>query len=271
MRLTDTQSTLIVRLAQQQFGPNVRVWLFGSRADGSKRGGDIDLLVQVDQPLDNRMLAAARFDAALQMALGEQKIDVLLLDPATESKPIHSIAKTQGVELTAATQNPEHLRLLSLLEVVRREAAWLLRAQKRLFAYPLDAAWFAGLEQDDAAAETLEAFVSRFARLQDNIGDKLIPTCLRALAEHTGSALDNLNRAEKLGLLWSTQDWLAARTLRNRMVHEYQPAAEDLLQALQAARQLIPHFVATYNAINQRLATSLNITGDWPATVPDSV
>ena len=91
-----------------------------------------------------------------------------------------------------------------------------------------------------------------------------IPACLRALAERTGSALDNLNRAEKLGLLWSTRDWLAARTLRNRMVHEYQPTAEELIQALHGARQLIPHFIETYNAINQRLADSLNICERWP-------
>lgn len=131
----------------------------------------------------------------------------------------------------------------------------------------MDPAWFAGLEQDDAASETLEAFVSRFARLQGNLGDKLIPACLRALAERTGSALDNLNRAEKLGLLWSTQDWLAACTLRNRMVHEYQPAPEDLLQALLAARQLVPQFVATYDAINQRLAESLGRNENWPDRV----
>ena len=60
---------------------------------------------------------------------------------------------------------------------------------------------------------------------------------------------------------------LAARTLRNRMVHEYQPAPEDLLQALQAARQLVPHFVATYNAINQRLASSMGIGENWPDCV----
>lgn len=266
MRLAQSQIDTIVKLAHEQFGSSVRVWLFGSRTDDSKRGGDIDLLVEVDHALDNRMLAAARFDAALQMALGAQKFDVLLRDSASEPQPIHAIARAEGVELTSTT-SPEQLRLLSLLEVVRREAVWLMRAQKRLFAYPLDPAWFAGLEQDDAASETLEAFVSRFARLQDNLGDKLIPACLRALAERTGSALDNLNRAEKLGLLWSTQDWLAARTLRNRMVHEYQPAPEDLLQALQAARQLVPQFVATYNAINRQLAASLDLGENWPDCV----
>lgn len=43
------------------------------------------------------------------------------------------------------------------------------------------------------------------------------------------------------------------------MVQEYQPAPEDLLQALQAARQLVSQFVDTYNAINRRLASSLGI------------
>lgn len=263
MRLTPFQTRTIVDVARQQLGPDVRIWLFGSRTDDRLRGGDIDLLVETGQVIENRMLAAARLDAALQMALGEQKLDVLLVDACSETKPIHEVAKTEGIELTT-TPDPEHLRLLSLLEVVRREGNWLLRAQRRLFAYPLDVAWFDGLEQDDAAAETLEAFVSRFARLQDNLGDKLIPACLRALAERTGSALDNLNRAEKLGLLWSAQDWLAARTLRNRMVHDYQPAAEDLIQALKAANLLIPHFIETYNTINQRLAESLGVTGEWP-------
>ena len=266
MRLSETQTDTIVKLAREQFGASVRVWLFGSRTDDGKRGGDIGLLVEVEHAMDNRMLAAARLDAALQMALGEQKFDVLLLDPNSEPQPIHAIARAEGVELTTTT-SPEQPRLFSLLEVVRREAVWLMRAKKRLFAHPLDPAWFAGLEQDDAASETLETFVSRFARLQGNLGDKLIPACLRALAERTGSALDNLNRAEQLGLLWSTQDWLAARTLGNRMVHEYQPAPEDLLQALQAARQLVPQFVATYDAINQRLAESLGRNENWPDCV----
>ncbi|WP_349616767.1 hypothetical protein [Azotobacter salinestris] len=60
--------------------------------------------------------------------------------------------------------------MASLLEVVRRETNWLRRAERRLFAYPLDEAWFSDLEQSDAAAETLEAFVSRFARLAGQPG-----------------------------------------------------------------------------------------------------
>ena len=47
----------------------------------------------------------------------------------------------------------------------------------------------------------MEAFVGRFGRLQDTLGDKLLPAYLAAEGEFPGTALDNLDRAERLGLL----------------------------------------------------------------------
>ncbi len=38
------------------FGEEARVWLFGSRVNDSKRGGDVDLFVQPDGPVDRFML-----------------------------------------------------------------------------------------------------------------------------------------------------------------------------------------------------------------------
>lgn len=43
-----------------------------------------------------------------------------------------------------------------------------------------------------------------------------------------------LNRAEKLGWLPSTDDWLRLRQLRNRMIHEYVKAPALLCDALNA-------------------------------------
>jgi len=42
----------------------------------------------------------------------------------------------------------------------------------------------------------VEAFVSRFGRLQDTIADKLLPTDLRAAGETPGLAVDTLDRGE---------------------------------------------------------------------------
>ena len=57
MRLNPDQIAQIRQSAMESFGPEARVWLFGSRVGDSKRGRDIDLLVQT------RVLST---DAALQ-------------------------------------------------------------------------------------------------------------------------------------------------------------------------------------------------------------
>lgn len=77
------------------------------------------------------------------------------------------------------------------------------------------------LETDPDLAERVEAFVGRFGRLQDTVGDKLLPLLLTALGEKTGAAIDNLDRAERLRLVHSTDEWINMRNLRNQMVHEY--------------------------------------------------
>ena len=46
MCLTKKEIETIVRIAREIYGRNVEVYLFGSRTDDIKRGGDIDLLVR---------------------------------------------------------------------------------------------------------------------------------------------------------------------------------------------------------------------------------
>ena len=87
----------------------------------------------------------------------------------------------------------------------------------------------------DPARARLDAFSARFARLQDTAGDKLLHSLLTCLGEPVGSVLDNLDLAARLGLLATTSDdWIAARNLRNRMVHEYIRVPEVLAQAVNA-------------------------------------
>jgi hypothetical protein len=45
MRLSTDQIQAIYQAATTAFGQGTSVWLFGSRVDDAKRGGDIDLLV----------------------------------------------------------------------------------------------------------------------------------------------------------------------------------------------------------------------------------
>jgi len=43
VRLTEEEIKAIVETAKEVFGEKVKIWLFGSRVDLNKRGGDIDL------------------------------------------------------------------------------------------------------------------------------------------------------------------------------------------------------------------------------------
>lgn len=101
MRLTEQQHTVIRALVTEVFGARAEVWLFGSRVDDNKRGGDIDLLIETDQVDVNALTRAEiSFLTKLQMKLGEQKIDVLLDYPSRKTHPaIFSIAKKTGVLL----------------------------------------------------------------------------------------------------------------------------------------------------------------------------
>lgn len=99
MRLPPEQANIIRQTAQSQFGPGTRVWLFGSRTNDHARGGDIDLLIETRQPLENAFRESVALETALQVKLGDQKIDILLLYPGAQITPIHQIAHATGIEL----------------------------------------------------------------------------------------------------------------------------------------------------------------------------
>lgn len=143
----------------------------------------------------------------------------------------------------------ERVRLAFLIETVELEAQHLLETDRRLFASPFSADRASALRADVDESERTDAFVARFGRLQDTVADKLLPEFLRSLAEPLGAAIDNLDRAEKLGLLTSADEWLASRKLRNRMVHEYVRDAAELADALNQGHALVPLLVSLAHAI----------------------
>jgi hypothetical protein len=148
-------------------------------------------------------------------------------------------------------------RLQHLAEVVLKEAAHLSATDNRLFSRGLGTAEVLGLAADEDLAERVDAFVARFGRLQDTLGAALLPRLLDALLEPTGTVLDNLNRAEKLGWVRSAADWASLRQLRNRMVHEYVSDAAALADALNAAHDGVPDLVAAAQVMAGRVNTLL--------------
>ena len=143
----------------------------------------------------------------------------------------------------------QHERLIFLCRITQKEIQHLLDTDRRLFAdlFTIEAAQ--KIETDPILAERLDAFVSRFGRLQDNLGDKFLPQLLLALAEKPGAAIDNLDRAERLGWIVSAESWIEIRKLRNQMVHEYIEDLAILTSALQAGH----HHVGTLVAAGQKM------------------
>jgi hypothetical protein len=136
-----------------------------------------------------------------------------------------------------------------IVRIVRKECRHLLSTDQRLFRTAFTIEMAAKLETDPDLSERVEAFSSRFGRLQDTVGDKLLPLTLRLLGERAGAAIDNLDRAERLGLVRSVEEWMLIRRLRNQMVHEYVEDLNVLTDALQGAHDFVPTLVDAANAL----------------------
>jgi hypothetical protein len=135
-------------------------------------------------------------------------------------------------------------RLQFLVRVIDKEAAHLSWTDAALFgAGNLTLATIAALGADEVLAERVDAFVARFGRLQDTLGDKLLPALLTALDGHSGPLIDNLHRVARLGLLEDETAWLRWRRLRNQMVHDYGEDPAVLADALNAAHAAVPALV----------------------------
>jgi hypothetical protein len=137
------------------------------------------------------------------------------------------------------------LRLEFLCRVVQKEAQYLQETAARLFVAPLTPEALKRISDDSLLAERLDAFVSRFGRLQDTLTDKFLPTLLDAMAEPKASAVENLDRAEKLSWIDSTDEWLEIRKLRIQMIHEYIEDVVVLSNALTSGQRFVSKLSST--------------------------
>lgn len=150
-------------------------------------------------------------------------------------------------------------RLQFLSRVVQKEARYLQETDARLFTDLFTPEAIERLDSDPLLAERLDAFVSRFGRLQDTLADKFLPALLDAMAEPKGAAIENLDRAEKLGWLDSVDAWLEMRKLRKQMVHEYIEDLVILSSALRAGHAFVPTLVDVANRLVQRARQRLGV------------
>lgn len=93
MRLTPKQIEIIRQTVEQIGGQDVRVVLFGSRLLDDRKGGDIDLLLQSDQPIG--LLQHAQIKNALEQNLA-LPVDIITYHTALQPTPFQRIAIERG-------------------------------------------------------------------------------------------------------------------------------------------------------------------------------
>lgn len=79
-----------------QFAPDAKVYLFGSRVDDRKRGGDIDILILSSKLLE--LEQKIKIKVAFDSKFGEQKIDLVdftFNDPS----PFKKLVLLEAVEI----------------------------------------------------------------------------------------------------------------------------------------------------------------------------
>jgi hypothetical protein len=73
--------------------------------------------------------------------------------------------------------------------------------------------------------ESFESFTGRFARLSDILIQKLFRLVDELDLDSSGTVRDRINRAEKKGLIASSDVFVEIRMVRNDIAHEYLPEA----------------------------------------------
>jgi len=94
MRIKPEQVELTIKVVHRYFA-DASVWLFGSRVDDAKKGGDFDFYIETAQT--DIALPMARARGELTDSLGI-KVD-LAVNNHTKDKPIFRIAKSSGIRL----------------------------------------------------------------------------------------------------------------------------------------------------------------------------
>lgn len=93
MRLTQQQRESVIELVRQHLGERACVFLYGSRLDDARRGGDVDLAIEA--AVTPSLLEQAALKLALEGMLG-LPVDLLFLRPEGQRSSFQSLAMSRA-------------------------------------------------------------------------------------------------------------------------------------------------------------------------------
>ena len=80
----------VVRRVLHEFDPHGRIYLFGSRVDDAKKGGDIDLFLEASVALDLKRKLTLEYQLSADC---DTRVDLLVKNPEQDEQAIFAIAR----------------------------------------------------------------------------------------------------------------------------------------------------------------------------------
>lgn len=97
MRLTREQILAIHEVVARHAGGNARIYLFGSKLDDRRKGGDVDLLVELEKPLS--LIDRAKIIMELEPLLMAPVDLISYVSESGQITPFQQIARSSAVPL----------------------------------------------------------------------------------------------------------------------------------------------------------------------------
>ncbi len=144
--------------------------------------------------------------------------------------------------------------------MVYLQSVSLVQAYKKIKpVFPLNESFFTDSEENKVL---IDAFIFRFGKLQDMIGNKIFKGVLKLEKEEVGTMRDVLNKMEKLGILYDVKEWDALRDARNSVIHDYddnfEKLAKDLNEMIRFTPSLIDVVKKVFNHVEANIGFDTN-------------
>ncbi len=226
MRLTYFEQNIIRKTFTEVFESG-DVYLFGSRVDNSKKGGDIDLYLVPDKKFEDESDKKIQFLIKLDKYLGEQKIDVVLAKD--KNRAIEKEALKKGINL----MDTKKLRIEKYINECNKHQIRIVEAYEEVKGvFPLSGKRYSTLSNMEV--KNIDQYLFRFTKMQDTIGENIFRLIAEDFVEDINKLtfIDTLNQLEKVRILDSVEDWKNLRKIRNNIAHQYDDEVDEMADAI---------------------------------------
>jgi hypothetical protein len=138
-----------------------------------------------------------------------------------------------------------------LRDIVNQLNIQFARAQAVYNEISLWTNWESTIFNDFEKIKTIDSFIFRFIKIQDQMGNRLFRYFLDELGDYDDSMslIDILDKLEKIGIVNESADWMLNRKLRNILTHEYPDNEMEILDGIRLALGAYVDMVTIYKRI----------------------